>query len=61
MDKARYRLRKQPKQARAVATVQAVLEAAAQVLIDAGYGSASTNVIAERAGVSVGSLYEYFP
>ncbi|MGR8921952.1 MAG: TetR/AcrR family transcriptional regulator [Gammaproteobacteria bacterium] len=37
-----------------------VVEAAAQVLLDQGYGRASTNRIAERAGVSVGSLYQYF-
>lgn len=61
MDKQRYQLRKQPRQARAKATVQAVLEAAAQILVESGYSDASTNVIAERAGVSIGSLYEYFP
>jgi len=56
-----YSLRKTPKQARARATVEAVLDAGAQVLVEYGYASASTNRIAEIAGVSIGSLYEYFP
>jgi len=60
-DKSRYGLRKQPTQPRSIATVEAILGSAAQVLVDIGYSSASTNVIAERAGVSIGSLYEYFP
>ena len=56
-----YTLRKQPKQERAKATVDAVLEASARILVDIGYAKASTNLIAEKAGVSIGSLYEYFP
>lgn len=59
--KARYRMRKQPSQARAVATVDAMLESAARILVKHGYGTASTNAIAEHAGVSIGTLYEYFP
>ena len=38
----------------------AVVEAAAQVLLDAGYARATTNRIADAAGVSVGTLYQYF-
>lgn len=56
-----YAMRKQPRQQRATATVNAILEAAARILVDTGYATASTNRIAERAGVSIGSLYEYFP
>ena len=41
-------------------TVTAVVEAAAHVLLDEGYGRATTNRIAEAAGVSVGTLYQYF-
>jgi AcrR family transcriptional regulator len=41
--------------------VAAILEAAAEVIDDVGWSRASTNRIAERAGVSVGSLYQYFP
>jgi AcrR family transcriptional regulator len=46
---------------RAQATVDAILAAAAQVLVKHGYEGANTNRIAESAGVSVGSLYQYFP
>jgi AcrR family transcriptional regulator len=41
--------------------VEAILQAAAQVFAEQGYARATTNKIAERAGVSVGSLYQYFP
>jgi len=41
-------------------TIDALLEAAAQVLLREGYARATTNRIAERAGVSVGSIYQYF-
>lgn len=53
--------RKQPRQARSRATVEAILEATARVLVADGYEAATTNRIAEIAGVSVGSLYQYFP
>jgi AcrR family transcriptional regulator len=53
--------RKLPKQARSEATVEAVLDAAAQVFERHGYAAGTTNRIAERAGVSIGSLYQYFP
>jgi AcrR family transcriptional regulator len=54
------RPRRKAKQVRARETVEIVLEAAARVLLDQGYAHATTNRIAERAGVSVGTLYEYF-
>jgi AcrR family transcriptional regulator len=53
--------RKLPKQARSGATVEAILEAAAQVFERQGYAAGTTNRIAKRAGVSIGSLYQYFP
>ena len=53
--------RKLPRQARSKATVDAVITAAAQILIEHGYEGATTARVAERAGVSVGSLYQYFP
>jgi AcrR family transcriptional regulator len=53
--------RKEPRQDRARATVDAILAATARVLVTEGYERASTNRIAEAAGVSVGSLYQYFP
>ena len=46
---------------RAQATVDAILAAAAQILVKHGYEGTNTNRIAEAAGVSVGSLYQYFP
>ncbi|SPF79416.1 TetR/AcrR family transcriptional regulator [Pseudoprimorskyibacter insulae] len=54
-------LRKQPLQARSKASFEAILEAAAQILVGAGFAAFNTNTIAERAGVSVGTLYQYFP
>lgn len=53
--------RKAPKQERARAKVAAILDATVRVLLDEGYDRASTNRIAREAGVSVGSLYQYFP
>jgi AcrR family transcriptional regulator len=53
--------RKRPSQARSRDTVQVILDAAAQVFEARGWAAATTNRIAERAGVSVGSVYEYFP
>jgi len=53
--------RKKPIQARSAATVQAILEAAAHILETDGLAACSTNAVALRAGVSIGSLYQYFP
>lgn len=53
--------RKQPKQARSTELVAAVLEAAAQVLAKEGAQRFTTARVAEKAGVSIGSLYQYFP
>lgn len=53
--------RKTPRQARSLAMVEAILEATARVLAERGYAGTNTNVVAERAGVSVGSVYQYFP
>jgi AcrR family transcriptional regulator len=53
--------RKDPKQARAQQLVEAVLDAAVQVLTKEGAQRFTTARVAERAGVSVGSLYQYFP
>ena len=53
--------RKTPRQERARATVDAILMAAAHILKNEGSGHLTTNRIAEVAGVSIGSLYQYFP
>lgn len=53
--------RKSASQERSRLTVEALLEATARVLMKDGYDRASTNKIAAVAGVSIGSLYQYFP
>jgi AcrR family transcriptional regulator len=59
--RAQLKPRKTPSQARSKATVEAILGAAAHVFGGDGYAGATTDRIAARAGVSVGSLYQYFP
>jgi len=59
--KPRTTPRKMPSQARSRATIDCILEATARVLVKDGFDHASTNKIAAAAGVSVGSLYQYFP
>ena len=53
--------RKSPTQARSSASVEAMLDAALQVLVRDGKDQLTTTRVAERAGVSVGTLYQYFP
>jgi AcrR family transcriptional regulator len=55
------RPRKQASQERSRVTVDALIEATARILVREGFDKASTNRIAEEAGVSVGSLYQYYP
>lgn len=57
----RTRPRRTPRQARSRWMVAVILEAAARVFAERGIDGASTNLIAERAGVSIGSLYQFFP
>lgn len=54
-------MRKAPRQARSRATIDAVLDAAAHILGERGWAGLTTNAVAEVAGVSIGSLYQYFP
>jgi AcrR family transcriptional regulator len=61
MKKVSLKPRKIPIQSRSAATVAAILEAAARILEASGFEGYTTNAVAERAGVSVGSLYQYFP
>lgn len=58
--KKRPQRRRSPIQGRAQETVEAILKAAAQILERHGSEAATTNAIAARAGVSIGSLYQYF-
>jgi AcrR family transcriptional regulator len=53
--------RRSPKQARSRATWDAIVEAASQILERGGPDALNTNDVAARAGVSIGTLYQYFP
>lgn len=53
--------RKTPRQARSAATIEAIRQATIQVLLAEGVGRLTTTRVAERAGVSVGTMYQYFP
>jgi AcrR family transcriptional regulator len=59
--KPRTAPRKLPKQERSRATIEVILTATARILVREGFDRASTNRIADEAGVSIGSLYQYFP
>lgn len=56
-----YEPRKTPTQARSTVTVKAISEATIQVLLSHGVERLTTTRVAERAGVSVGTLYQYYP
>jgi len=53
--------KKRPSQQRSRRTFEAIVEAGTGLLMDRGYAATTTNHIAERAGVNIASLYEYFP
>jgi AcrR family transcriptional regulator len=55
------RMRRQPKQERSQQRVDHLLNVAAQVFEEVGYAATTTNAIAAHAGVSIGSLYQFFP
>lgn len=61
MPKPRIAPRKRPRQARSTATVDAILQAATYILVKEGWANFTTNRVAERAGVNIASLYQYFP
>ena len=54
-------MRKTPRQGRAWQTVQTIFQATAQILVSEGATKLTTNRVAERAGFSIGTLYQYFP
>ncbi|GAA3817259.1 MULTISPECIES: TetR/AcrR family transcriptional regulator [Amycolatopsis] len=60
-DDRRLQARRKPRQVRAELTRERILTAAAHVFAEHGYAAGTTNRIAERAAVSIGSLYQYFP
>lgn len=53
--------RKKPTQQRSMATVDSIIEAAARILESQGRAALTTNSVARQAGISIGSLYQYFP
>lgn len=53
--------RKRPRQRRSTETVERILAAAARIFDERGYAGTTTNHVADEAGVSIGSLYQYFP
>ncbi|MFY8208565.1 MAG: TetR/AcrR family transcriptional regulator [Caulobacter sp.] len=55
------KVRKSPRQSRAQESVDCILEAAARILEAEGEAGFTTNAVAQRAGVSIGTLYRYFP
>src|SRR5262245_5731496 len=58
---SRPKRRREPSQQRSQVTVTAILDAAARVFDERGFETGTTNHVAQKAGVSIGSLYEYFP
>ena len=54
-------IRKSPRQERSRVLVEAIVEAAASIVVRQGRHALTTNAVAVRAGVSIGSLYQYFP
>ena len=61
MPRAKLSPRKMPTQERSKATVDALVQATADILVRDGYAKLTTNRIADRAGVNVASLYQFFP
>jgi AcrR family transcriptional regulator len=61
MSEVPFSLKKQPRQSRARFTVSVIKEATAHILQTEGLAGFTTNAVADKAGVSIGSLYQYFP
>ncbi|MGF6980347.1 AcrR family transcriptional regulator [Paraburkholderia sp. JPY465] len=59
--KQQPKMRKQPRQARSRATVETIFQSGARILSDEGWAGFTTNKVADLAGISIGSLYQYFP
>jgi AcrR family transcriptional regulator len=54
-------IRAVPRQSRSQQTLDLILDTAAELFVEVGYETTTTNVIAEKAGISIGALYRYFP
>jgi AcrR family transcriptional regulator len=54
-------IRSIPRQSRSQQTLDLILDTAAELFVEAGYETTTTNAIAEKAGISIGTLYRYFP
>ncbi|MBW4079354.1 MAG: TetR/AcrR family transcriptional regulator [Acidobacteria bacterium] len=52
---------KRPSQARSIATFSSILDASTQIIVERGVQGLNTNLVAERAGVNIGTVYHYFP
>ncbi len=61
INKSSIKPRKIPTQDRARFTINAIIEATAHILREEGYSRLNTNYVATKAGISIGSLYQYFP
>lgn len=61
MGRKKLTARKQPRQERSIATVEAILQAATYILTTRGWAAFTTNEVAQKAGVNIASLYQYFP
>ena len=61
MARKKLSARKLPRQERSAATVEAILQAAAYILTRRGWAAFTTHAVAEKAGVNIASLYQYFP
>jgi AcrR family transcriptional regulator len=61
IQKTKVPRRRKPRQARAVETIELIFEAAARIIQREGAAALTTNLIAERAGIAIGTLYGYFP
>ena len=59
--KAAESMRKLPTQERAQRTIETIFDATAQIVDESGEASLTTNKIAQKAGFSIGTLYQYFP
>ncbi|QEE46713.1 TetR/AcrR family transcriptional regulator [Rhizobium sp. WL3] len=61
MVEGRLQLRKKPQQERSIQRLEAILEAAVELFLEKGIAETTMSEVAQRAGISIGSLYQFFP